>query len=306
MSEPAIDAVLVRRVEPDEAGRRIDQVLAAWLDEPRTAAAERIAAGLVRVGGRAVAKSQRLTEGETVEVVAPAPEPPAPTPEPVPLRYEDAHLVVVAKPAGVVVHRGAGTRGATLVDALRAMGVALADVGDPDRPGIVHRLDRGTSGLMVVAKTTAAADGLKAALTAHAVRREYWALVEGVPDPPRATVDAPLARSRTRRTRFTVDGGGKRAVSHYDLLAAHGRCAEVSVRLETGRTHQVRVHMSAIGHPVVGDQAYGASAALAAELGLNRPALHARRLAFEHPVTGERLELEEDLPEDLSRARSTL
>lgn len=302
---PHPDVLLARTAGEEEAGRRIDQVVAGWLGEARNATVERISAAMVRVAGKPVAKSHRLTAGEAVEVLAPPPEDAPAPPPPVPVRYEDHHLLVVAKPAGLVVHRGSGTRGATLVDALLAMGVTLADVGDPERPGIVHRLDRGTSGLLVVAKTPEAAAGLKAHFAVHDVHREYWALVDGVPNPPSATVDAPLARSRTQRTRFAVDAAGRRAVSHYDVLVDHDRCAEVRVRLETGRTHQVRVHLAAVGHPVAADAAYGASD-LGAALGLDRPALHARRLGFAHPVTGAPIDLEEDLPADLEAAVARL
>jgi 23S rRNA pseudouridine1911/1915/1917 synthase len=299
---PAPDGLLVdRTAATEDAGRRIDQALAAWLDVPRNQVVERLAAKAVRVDGRTVAKSHRLVEGERVVVDAPAPTARPDPPPPVPIRHEDPHLLVVAKPAGLVVHRGSGTRGATLVDALIAMGVELADVGDPERPGIVHRLDRGTSGLLVIAKSAQAARGLKDVFAEHDIDREYWALVDGVPDPPSATVDAPIGRSRTHRTRFAVDAEGRAAVTHYDVLVDHGRCAEVAVRLETGRTHQVRVHLSAVGHPVAADDAYGASP-LGAALGLARPALHARRLGFAHPVTGERIEVEEPLSDDLVAA----
>jgi 23S rRNA pseudouridine1911/1915/1917 synthase len=215
------------------------------------------------------------------------------------VRWEDEHLAVVAKPAGLVVHRGAGHHDATLVEALECEGVTLAETGDPDRPGIVHRLDRGTSGVLVVAKTVQAYEGLVRLFKTHAIERRYWALVEGVPQPPRATIDAPIARSAAVRTRFRVGASGRPARSHYDVREAFGRAAVLDVRLETGRTHQVRVHLSAIGHPVAGDEAYGASPALARELELCRPALHACMLALCHPVTGERIEVVEPLPVDL-------
>jgi 23S rRNA pseudouridine1911/1915/1917 synthase len=300
-----VDLLLSRTAEAADAGRRIDAALASWLALPRNQVVERLAAKAVRVDGRTVAKSHRLEPGELVEVDAPTARPAAPPPPPVPVRHDDPHLLVVAKPAGLVVHRGSGTHGATLVDALLAMGVPLADVGDPERPGIVHRLDRGTSGLLVIAKTKEAAVGLKATFAAHDILREYWVLVDGVPDPTSATVDAPIGRSRAQRTRFAVDAAGRSAVSHYDVLVGHGRCAEVAVRLETGRTHQVRVHLSAIGHPVAADAAYGASG-LGSALGLERPALHARRLGFAHPVTGARIDVEEPLPDDLVAAVAAL
>lgn len=299
-------SLLRRTVAPGEDGTRADVLLAGWLDEPRSRVQERLGAGDVRIDGQPAAKSRRVRAGEAVTVAAPVP-PPAPAPPRLVVRWEDGHLLVVAKPAGLVVHPGAGTaRGPTLVDSLRAAGATLAPAGGLDRPGIVHRLDRGTSGLLVVAKTDAAHRRLARRFAAHDVDRRYWALVDGVPHPPAATIDAPLSRSTARRTRFTVAAHGRRAVTHYDVEEAHGRAAVITARLETGRTHQVRVHLSAVGHPVSGDAVYGASAVLAADLGLQRPALHARRLAFDHPLTGERIALEEPLPADLEAARHRL
>ncbi|MGH8900243.1 MAG: RluA family pseudouridine synthase [Egibacteraceae bacterium] len=292
---------------PSEDGQRIDVVLADWLSEPRARAQQRLAAGEVTIEGAPVAKSRRVRAGERVRVATP---PPAPVPDAlpaVPIRWQDEHLAVVAKPAGMVVHPGANpARGPTLVDALRQLGMPLAEAADPARPGIVHRLDRGTSGVLVVAKTPMAYRGLAEMFKIHAVDRRYWAIADGVPDPPRATVDAPIARSAAVRTRFQVDTTGRRAVSHYDVLEAFGRAATLEVRLETGRTHQVRVHLAAVGHPVAGDLTYGASPVLTAELGLSRPALHARVLGLEHPVTGERIEVTEPLPPDLASAFVTL
>jgi 23S rRNA pseudouridine1911/1915/1917 synthase len=303
--DPGPGPLLDRVVDDAEEGLRLDQLLAAWICEPRSRSQERIADGGVVVDGQTCAKSRRVRAGERVTVQVAAEPEPVPTPDPVPVRYADEHVLVVAKPAGLIVHRGAGTRSPTLVDALRAMEVPLAPGEDPERPGIVHRLDRGTSGLLVVAKTERARTGLVRLFARHDVDRVYWALAEGVPDPPRATIDAPIGRAPVHRTRFIIDRDGRPAVSHYDLITAHGRASEVAVRLETGRTHQVRVHLSAVGHPIVGDPTYGASA-LGAELGLDRPALHARVLGFSHPVTGERVEVTEPLPDDLSAAVAAL
>lgn len=297
-----------RRVGDDEEGLRVDVLIARWLDESRAQAQERLRAGEVLIGQTPPLKSRRVVAGEMVTIVAQPSQPPvAVAMQPVPVRYEDEHVVVVAKPAGLVVHRGAGTKGQpTLVDALRAMDVPLAHTGDGDRPGIVHRLDRGTSGVLVIAKTDPARTGLVAAFKRHAVDRQYWALVDGNPDPPAATIDAPIARSASNRTRFAVNPQGRRAVTHYDLEESFGRASVMSVRLETGRTHQVRVHLSAVGHPVTGDRAYGASTTLRDQLGLHRPALHANRLGFVHPVTGTPVVVDEPLPDDLLEAVAIL
>lgn len=282
-------------------GSRIDRVVAALLDTPRARAQALLARGAVTVDGDVVAKSFRVQGGECVEVAASRP-PPVVPPPPVPVRMEDADVAVVAKPAGMVVHAGAGVRDGTLVDALTAMGIRLAPADDPARPGIVHRLDRGTSGVLVVAKTPTALRALRAQFDAHTVGRRYWALVDGVPVHARATVDAPIARHPADRTRFQTAANGRAAITHYTVERIWERASQIDVRLETGRTHQVRVHMAALGHPVCGDVTYGASSGLAAALGLERPALHARRLAFDHPATGARVTVDEPLPDDLRRA----
>ena len=289
-------------VDAPEDGRRLDLVVAARLGEARAQAQRRILDGEVTVNGRPASKSHRVTAGERIAVASRRALAEAPAPPAVPVRYEDEHLLVVAKPAGLVVHTGAGVTGATLVDALRAQDVTLATAGDPERPGIVHRLDRGTSGLLAVAKTGEAMEGLTALLRRREVDRRYWALVEGAPHPPRATIDAPIGRDPDRRTRFRTDQAGRAAVTHYDVVDAFHAVSRLDVRLETGRTHQVRVHMAAVGHPVAGDRLYGASASLATRLGLQRPALHAAHLAFDHPVTGARIDVDEPLPGDLAQA----
>ncbi len=291
-----------RRTVPDEArGVRIDQVVAMLLDEPRAQAQGRLERGEVTVDGAVVRKSYRVRGGEAI-TVTPATVDREPPPAAVPVRYDDEHVAVVAKPAGMVVHPGAGVHGGTLVDALDAMGMPLAPADDPGRPGIAHRIDRGTSGLLVVAKSAVALRGLRSQFDEHRVGRRYWALVEGVPDHARATVDAPIARRPGDRTRFRTAPDGRAAVSHYTVERRWPDVSSVEVRLETGRTHQVRVHMAALGHPVCGDVAYGASAALGAALGLERPALHAAHLRFAHPVTGAAIEVDEPLPDDLRRA----
>ncbi len=299
------DPLLERRVDAQEAGQRVDALVARWLDEPRAAAQRRLAAGEVTVGGAPVAKSHVVAVGARVRVARPAPAAPPPAPPPVPIRWRDAHLAVVAKPAGLVTHPGAGVAEGTLVEALQAQGVPLAPGEDPARPGIVHRLDRGTSGLLVVVSSEEARRGLTRLLAQRQVQRRYWALVDGVPRPPAATIDAPIARHPRKRTLFTTTAEGRPAVTRYEVEVDHGRAAELSVRLETGRTHQVRVHLSAVGHPVCADRVYGASP-LGEALGLARPALHAAALAFAHPVTGEQVSLTEPLPADLQQARAAL
>ena len=298
---------LDRVAEPGDEGLRVDVVLAGWLDEPRGRVQERLDAGLVRINGEQAAKSRRIQPGDRITVEALPPAAATPPPPPVPVRYEDDDVAVVAKPAGLVVHTGAGTRGSpTLVQALTAMGMTLAPGDDPDRPGIVHRLDRGTSGLLVIAKTERARTVLIATFSTHAVQRQYWAMVDGEPTPASATIDAPIGRSGRNRTKFTVANDGRSAVTHYDVQEAHGRASVLRVRLETGRTHQVRVHMAAVGHPVSGDGVYGASAVVARELDLQRPALHAAVLGFDHPVTGARVQVSEPLPPELVAAHQRL
>ena len=294
------------RATAQVAGERLDRAVSSSLGLSRAHAQRLVEGGHVTVDGRAAAKSQRLVAGQVVTVTEPAPQPGGEPPPVLAVRHEDEHLAVVSKPAGLVVHAGAGTSGPTLVDALQAMGVALADTGDPARPGIVHRLDRGTSGLLVIAKSDAARAELVRLFKAHRVQRRYWALVDGTPDPQSATIEAPIARDPGRRTRFRVDPAGRAAVSHYDVEQSFAGVARVAVRLETGRTHQVRVHLAAIGHPVTADIVYGADPTIAASLGLERPALHAAHLEFRHPMSGVPIGVEEPLPADLEHALEAL
>jgi 23S rRNA pseudouridine1911/1915/1917 synthase len=300
---------------PDEAGTRLDVAVAAQLAWSRSKAASRIAAGLVLVDGEPASKQHRLREGQHVETVEPAATAPVAPPPLPPVRYRDDHLLVVAKPAGMVVHPGHGRPDGTLVDALRGAGVPLAPADDEERPGIVHRLDRDTSGLLVVASTDEAHRGLVAALRRREVTRRYVALVQGVPSNPRGRIEAPVGRDPRDRLRYAVVTGGKPAVTRYVTLGTgtvddgSGRTREVAVlacTLETGRTHQIRVHLSTLGNPVVADATYGGSRATAEALGLKRVALHAGLLAFDHPVTGERVEVVEPPPSDLVAALAIL
>jgi 23S rRNA pseudouridine1911/1915/1917 synthase len=262
------------------------------------AAAERLlAAGKVTVDGVARAKSHKLAGGEQLDVDASSLAQARLTEQPLELRiaFEDEHLLVVDKPAGLVVHPGAGNRTGTLVQGLLGRGLAG---GDPERPGIVHRLDRDTSGLLVVSRTQEAYDGLQALVRRRALEREYLALVRGRPRSRQGRIEAPIGRDRRDPTRRSLDTDSpKDAVTHFEvveLLPAH---ALLRVRLETGRTHQIRVHLAAIGLPVAGDPTYGVQ-----ETGLRRQFLHAARLAFPHPVTGERVDTSSPLPPDLEAA----
>jgi len=282
------------------AGERVDRAVALLTGWSRAEVQALVGTGEVHVDGRPVAKSRRLQAGETVRVVSgpAAAAPPGPEDVDVPVVFADEHLFVVDKPAGLVVHPGAGHHHGTLVHGLLALDPGIAAVGEPDRPGIVHRLDRETSGLMVVARTPEAYDALVTALADHDVEREYLALVCGHPANARGVIDAPIGRSVTRRTRMAVRREGKDARTHYEVTEwfVTPEVALVECRLETGRTHQIRVHLAAIGHPVVGDATYGG---LRRAVALDRPFLHARRLAFEHPVTGEPMAFEAALPADL-------
>lgn len=290
-------------------GARLDVAVAEHLEESRSRAAARITAGEVTVDGRRVTKNHRLGAGQQVTIADPAPEAPAGrAPPPPPIRFEDEHLLVVAKPPGLVVHPGHGRPDGTLVDALAAADVPLAPAGGTGRPGIVHRLDRDTSGLLVVAKTDAAHVALVEALRRREIERRYLALVDGEVAQARARIEAPIGRDPRERQRFGVVADGKPATTRYRRLAmgrapvTDGSAGEVSLlgcRLETGRTHQIRVHLSSAGHAVCGDRTYGADVRVARALGLPRPFLHAVALRLDHPVTGERLSLVEPLPSDL-------
>jgi 23S rRNA pseudouridine1911/1915/1917 synthase len=294
---------------PAAAGRRLDQVLADLAGVSRAVAVRWLDEGRVLVDGDARQRSHRLRGGERLRWEPPAPEPPSrPEPERLPLqvRYEDEHLLVVAKPAGLVVHPGAGHSSGTLVNALLGReGSRLSTVGGAGRPGIVHRLDKDTSGLLLVAKDDRTHGVLAAELAAHRIERRYLALVQGHLGQT-ATVDAPLGRHPRDRKRMAVVPGGRRAVTHLRVLERLEAADLVEARLETGRTHQIRAHLAYLRHPVVGDRAYGADPKLAARLGLERPFLHAWRLRFRHPVDGRELELEEQLPADLRQALDRL
>jgi 23S rRNA pseudouridine1911/1915/1917 synthase len=283
---------------------RLDAVVAALTHAPRADVQRAIAAGSVLVDGRSRSKAHRLRGGERLSVELPGDEPLAAESPGVPVRYEDADLLVVAKPAGLVTHPTEGRRRGSLVNRLLGMGVALAPAGGTLRPGIVHRLDAGTSGLLLVAKTDRAYEALRAMLRAHDVDRTYAALVRGVVADDAFDVDAPLGR---RAARVVVDRAeGRAAATAFTVLERLPRATLLEAVPRTGRTHQIRVHLAAIGHPILGDRAYGGAGAGAAALGLARPFLHARGLGFVHPFTGERVVVEEPLPEDLIAALDRL
>lgn len=293
-TEPAEQVITV-----PGTGQRLDVVVAKAADVSRTVAAQMIQDGLVSVDGQRGLKSMRPdAESEiTVKIVA-AEEVEEPVQD-IPIVYEDADLVVINKPVGVAAHPSPGWAGPTVTGQLARQGIAIATSGAQERAGIVQRLDVGTSGLMVVAKSEPAYAGLKQAFKDRTPTKIYHAVVQGLPDPMEGTIDAPIGRHPNATWRFAVVTDGRNAVTHYKLEEAFGTASMMRVKLKTGRTHQIRVHFSAMGHPLVGDQQYGADPTLAAQLGLTRQWLHAKELGFTHPVTGEEMYLEAPYPQDL-------
>jgi 23S rRNA pseudouridine1911/1915/1917 synthase len=313
-----------------DAGARLDRVLAAHLPElSRTRLKSLIEAGRVTANGAVIDEpARRVRPGQTFAIIVPETAPAIPQAQPIPLAvvYEDGDLIVVDKPAGLVVHPAPGNPDATLVNALLAhCGDSLSGIGGVRRPGIVHRLDKDTSGLMVVAKNDLAHLGLAAQFKARRIERAYKAVVWGAPRPRQDEIAGAIGRDpRNRRRMALVDRGGKPAVTRYRVLAGYGRSTETGVplaslvecRLLTGRTHQIRVHLAAIGHPVVGDRTYGrppgrrlgplSPRARAAVAELDRQALHAVSLGFSHPRTGERLKFSSNLPSDIRNLISEL
>ncbi|WP_159621877.1 RluA family pseudouridine synthase [Ruania rhizosphaerae] len=288
------------------AGERVDAALARLLGLSRTKAAELAATGAVLLDGRELGKSDRLTAGGWLEVTIAdlSPEPATP-PEPVPgmaIRLDDDDIVVVDKPVGVAAHPSPGWNGPTVIGGLAAAGYRIATSGAAERQGVVHRLDVGTSGLMVVAKSERAYSTLKRAFKERTVEKVYHALVQGHPDPTAGTVDAPIGRHPKHDYKWAVVADGRPSITHYDTLEAMTRATLLEIHLETGRTHQIRVHMSAIGHPCAGDLTYGADPVLARRLGLQRQWLHAMRLGFTHPGSGTWVEVSSTYPEDLQHA----
>lgn len=290
-------------------GERVDAGLAKLLGFSRSYAAEVALGGGVTMNGKSVDKSDRLLAGAWLEIEWMPRREAVIVPIAVPdlgIVHDDDEIVVVDKPAGVAAHPSVGWEGPTVLGALAAAGFRISTSGAAERAGIVHRLDAGTSGLMVVAKTERAYTSLKRAFHDREVEKIYRAVVQGHPDPLAGTIDGPIGRHPRHDWRFAVTADGKPSVTHYETLEAFPYASLLDVHLETGRTHQIRVHMAAQRHPCVGDTMYGADAALSARLGLTRQWLHATKLGFAHPADGEFVRFETAYPADLQHALSIL
>jgi len=290
-------------------GVRVDAALAKLLGFSRTFAADVVDAGGVRADGRPLGKSDRLRAGGWLEVEWEERRGPEVVPVVVPdfaVVHDDDDIIVVDKPAGVAAHPSVGWDGPTVPGALAAAGFTIATTGAAERQGIVHRLDVGTSGLMVVAKSERAYSALKHAFKQREVDKVYHTVVQGHPDPLVGTIDAPIGRHPSHSWKFAVTADGKDSVTHYETLEAFPSASLLEIHLETGRTHQIRVHMAAHRHPCVGDPLYGADPTLSTKLGLTRQWLHARELSFTHPGTGEWVTYTSDYPADLAHALEVL
>jgi len=287
-------------------GTRLDQALTRLFGFSRTVAAALVEAGDVAVDGEVPIKSDKVSKGAWLEVTLPAP-PGAAVLESAPVDglvivYSDEDIVVVDKPVGVAAHPSPGWTGPTVIGGLAAMGQIVATSGAAERQGVVHRLDVGTTGLMVVAKSEPAYSALKRAFKDREVSKTYHAVVQGHPDPLRGTIDAPIDRHPNHDYKFAVVSGGRPSITHYDTIEAFPSASLLDVKLETGRTHQIRVHFSALRHPCVGDITYGADPTLSARLGLARQWLHAKELGFIHPRTGDPVSFTSEYPPDLTEA----
>ena len=292
-------------------GERLDAAIARMFGLSRSRAADLIGTGAVLMDGRPAGKSDRVRPGDWLDVtLPPAGDGPAePRPEIVPglsVVYEDADIVVIDKPAGVAAHPTPGWTGPTVLQGLLGAGYQIATSGAAERQGIVHRLDANTTGLMVVARSERGYSVLKQAFRDREVDKRYHALVQGHPDPLRGTIDAPIARHPSGDGRFAVIADGRSAITHYDTLEAFRAASLTEIKLETGRTHQIRVHMAAVRHPCVGDRLYGADPVLAARLGISRQWLHAVRLGFAHPDDGRWVEFASPYPADLAASLEVL
>lgn len=285
-------------------GMRVDAGLAKLLGLSRTVIASIADADDVLVDGRVVGKSDRLTAGSMLEITLPAPPQPI-TVQAIPVEglkiiHEDDDIIVVDKPVGVAVHPSPGWTGPTVVGGLLAGGHRVATSGAAERQGVVHRLDVGTTGVMVVAKSESAYSALKHAFKERTVDKVYHAIVQGHPDPIKGTIDAPIDRHPKHDYKFAVMQDGKPSITHYEVIEAFRAASFVEVHLETGRTHQIRVHFSALHHPCVGDLTYGADPTLAKRLGVTRQWLHARQLGFHHPADGQWVSYTSEYPDDLA------
>ena len=292
------------------AGERLDAALARMFGFSRTRAADLVTEGHVTLDGNPAAKSDRVAPGMMLDVVIPAPvDPVAVVPETVEgirILHDDAAIVVIDKPVGVAVHPSPGWTGPTVVGHLAGAGFRISTSGAAERKGIVQRLDVGTSGVMVVAKSEHAYSVLKDAFRNRTVDKTYHGLVQGHPDPLRGTIDAPIGRHPRHDYKFAVMAGGKNSITHYETLEAHRFASLLEIHLETGRTHQIRVHMAALKHPCVGDLTYGADPVLTQRVGLTRQWLHAVRLGFVHPDSGEYVAYDSPYPDDLTQALEAL
>jgi 23S rRNA pseudouridine1911/1915/1917 synthase len=289
---------------------RVDAALSRLLGLSRNVIVGLIEHGEISKNGKAVGKSDRVATGDQLEILMPAAKGEAKlvaTPiYGLKVVYDDEYLIVIDKPVGIAAHPSPGWQGATVVGAIFAAGYQLATSGVAERQGVVHRLDVGTSGLMVVAKNEVAYSNLKDQFRNRTVSKVYHALVQGHMDPTVGTIDAPIDRHPREDYRFAVVANGKPSITHYKTLEVFPAVTLLEIELETGRTHQIRVHFSALHHPLVGDLTYGSDPALATRLGITRPWLHAKQLAFDHPASGERLSFNAEYPADLTRSLEVL
>ncbi len=292
------------------AGERIDSALTRVLGLSRTSVVKLLDDGEITTSGKSVLKSERVWAGQIIEVLLPAP----PSQVAIPMTplaglrvvYDDDAIVVIDKPVGCAAHPSPGWTGPTVVGALSAAGYSIATSGAPERQGIVHRLDVGTSGLMIVAKSDRAFSVLKDAFRNRTVEKIYHGLIQGHMDPTIGTIDAPIDRHPKEDHRFAVVARGKESITHYEVIEFYRSVSLIKVELETGRTHQIRVHFSALNHPLVGDMTYGADPVLAKSLEISRPWLHAIQLRFAHPITGQDMRFSAPYPADLTRSLALL
>jgi 23S rRNA pseudouridine1911/1915/1917 synthase len=289
---------------------RVDAALARMLGLSRSVIVDLIESGEISKSGKVVTKSDKVSTGDVLEILMPAAKlPPTLTATPIEgldVVFNDDHIIVINKPAGVAAHPSPGWQGPTVIGAIIAAGYNVSTSGAAERQGVVHRLDVGTTGLMVVAKDEASYANLKDQFRDRVVKKVYHAMVQGHMDPSEGTIDAPINRHPREDYRFAVVADGKPSITHYKSLELFPAVSLLEIELETGRTHQIRVHFSALHHPLVGDLTYGADHTIAERLEMHRPWLHARQLAFTHPITGEHLSFNCEYPSDLTRSLATL